>query len=676
MIKKARIFVGDFETTTYAGQPFTEVWAAACVEMNTDEVFIFHSIDEQFNYFKSLNCNVIVYYHNLKFDGSFWLPFLIQKLHFKQALLKTGEGMEEVEWMEDKYMSSKMFKYSISERGAWYNIKIKVGKHFIEIRDSLKLLPFAVKKIGKSFKTKHQKLDMEYKGFRFAGCPITDKECEYIANDVLVVKEALEIMFSEGHDSLTIGGCCMKEFKKLYRNHRSTQETDWLADEEYQFLFPDLTEIPLDKDLYGADNADAYIRRSYRGGWCYVVKGKENKIYKNGLTADVNSLYPSMMSSESDNYYPIKKPTFWKGDYIAEGLDDRKDRYYFVRFRTNFYLKKGKLPTIQIKNNLLYKPTEWLETSDVYNSRTGEYSSQYYDLNGNLCNTSVVMTMTKTDFILFKEQYKTVNLEILDGCWFEARKGLFDTYIEPYKQQKINSTGAKRELAKLFLNNLYGKLASNTDSSYKIAYEKEDGVLGFFLVEEHNKKAGYIAIGSAITSYARNFTIRTAQANYYGATKRGFIYADTDSIHCDLKPEELKNVPVHPTDFCHWKLESSWDKAFFTRQKTYIEHVIAENLEPIETPYYNIKCAGMPDKSKNLFNLSLSGTADISGYIDQYGEHKDWTTEEKEFLFDEKGEPIKREITDFTTGLCVPDKLIAKRIKGGIVLKDDFYTMK
>ena len=88
-----------------------------------------------------------------------------------------------------------------------------------------------------------------------------------------------------------------------------------------------------------------------------------------------------------------------------------------------------------------------------------------------------------------------------------------------------------RELAKLFLNNLYGKMASSTDSSFKYAYLDETGTICYKIVTAHNKKAGYIAIGSAITSYARNFTIRAAQMNYYGPNKRGFIYADTDSIH-------------------------------------------------------------------------------------------------------------------------------------------------
>ena len=74
-IKKYRYFVGDFETTVYNGQQATEVWASASVELYTEDVHVFHSIDEQFNYFKSLNTNIVAYYHNLKFDGSFWLSY-------------------------------------------------------------------------------------------------------------------------------------------------------------------------------------------------------------------------------------------------------------------------------------------------------------------------------------------------------------------------------------------------------------------------------------------------------------------------------------------------------------------------------------------------------------------------------------------------------------------------
>ena len=48
--KQSKILIGDFETTVYAGQQYTEVWASAIVELNTDDVHIFHSLDETYKY--------------------------------------------------------------------------------------------------------------------------------------------------------------------------------------------------------------------------------------------------------------------------------------------------------------------------------------------------------------------------------------------------------------------------------------------------------------------------------------------------------------------------------------------------------------------------------------------------------------------------------------------------
>lgn len=642
--------MSDFETTVYKGQEHTEVWASACVELYTEDVKVFHSIGELWDYFVSLDCNIITYFHNLKFDGGFWLPFLLNDLNFTQAVVKKSESELDLEWLKEKDMPNRSFKYIISDMGQWYSITIKYNKHTIEIRDSLKLLPFTVRKIGKSFNTKHKKLDMEYKGFRYAGCTITEEEKEYIANDVLVVKEALEIMFKQGHDKMTIGSCCLAEYKSFWDKH------SWYN------LFPDLTKFELDISTYGSPNADHYIRKSYKGGWCYIVPTKKKQRRTNGTTADVNSLYPSMMSSESGNYFPTGFPTFWKGNYlpVCSSLDTC---YYFVRIKCRFQIKENRLPCIQIKSNYNYPSNEWLTTSDIYNPKTNGYYTQYVDKDGEIKDTSVVLTLTKTDFILIQEQYDLIDLEILDGCYFHASIGLFDEYISKYKKIKLESTGALRELAKLFLNNLYGKMASSTNSSWKYAVVKEDKSIGFIQIQENNKKAGYIPVGSAITSYARNFTIRAAQQNFYGYDKRGFIYADTDSIHCDLKPEELKGIKVHDKNFCCWKLEAQWDVGWFTRQKTYIEHVVGENLEPVE-PYYNVKCAGMPDSCKDLLIKSMTGYKP--------------TEEDKEKYFPEQLEFLsqKRDYEDFDIGLRIYGKLMPKRIRGGIILVEDYYTMR
>lgn len=638
--RKFKIYVADFETTVFKGQTFTEVWSACFCELYKKDVKIMHSIQDFFNYFFSLNENIKMYFHNLKFDGSFILSYLLKDLKYEQAYEKMNADGSLVRWLETKDMKNKSIKYSISEMGQWYYIIIKKNNKIIEIRDSLKLLPFSLESIGKSFDTEHKKLKMEYGGYRYAGCEITPEEQAYIKNDVLVLKEALEIMFNEKHDSLTIGSCCLNEYTTI------------MTKSLIERLYPNIAEYTMNVPLE-FKNADEYVRKSYKGGWCFLKKGCENKIYNNGTTADVNSLYPSVMHSESGNYYPVGLPTFWSGNYIPEIA---KEKYYFIRIKTRFYLKKGFLPCIQVKNTYRYKSTEWLETSDFYDKKTNKYYKKYLDINENEQNTQVILTLTMTDFELIKEHYNLVDFEILDGCYFDKEIGLFDEYINKYKKIKLNSKGAKKTLAKLYLNNLYGKTATNTDSSFKVAYIKDDLSLGFYGVYACDKKPFYIPVGSAITSYARNFTIRAAQKNY-----KNFIYADTDSIHCNCNPAEIKGITIDDKKFLCWKLESCWDKGLFVRQKTYVEHITAENLKPIDKPFYNVKCAGMPEQCKTLFLKSIGEDVDISDL--------NINDDAKEFL------KKKRTIKDFKAGLSVPLKLRPVQINGGVLLTETFYTM-
>lgn len=655
-----KYYVCDFETTVYDGQTETEVWAAAAVEMYTEDVQIWNSMDGFFSWCESLNRRSYLYFHNGAFDFSFILDYLERRDDYTPAIVKPENGdVEGTYFLDVKDMEPKKYSYSIADSGLWYTLTVKTENGVLEFRDSLKLIPFSVKMIGKSFKTVHQKSSIEYEGERHAGGEITEEERQYIANDVLVVKEGLEIMFNEGHKKLTIGACCMSEFKGGY--HKA----------EYSDLFPNVYTIDLDPEIYGKPNVGEYVRRSYRGGWCYVVPEKAGKTHQNGITLDVNSLYPSMMHSESGNFYPVGEPVFFHGADAFREVREMASRnsvgdaiYYFVRIKTRFYLKSGMLPFIQLKNNMRYRQNESLRTSDVFISELGQYVSGYYDQLGNYHDTRVEITLTMTDFDLICEHYLLVDFEVLDGCYFRAERGIFDKYIDKYKAMKMNAeTPGRRTIAKLYLNNLYGKMAASTISNFKVAYlNHEKDCLSFYSVEENDKMPGYIPVGSAITSYARNFTIRAAQKNYYGPDKPGFIYADTDSLHLDLPVENVKGVTLHPTAFCCWKHEACWDVGFFTRQKTYIEHVTQEPPKEIE-PYYNVKCAGMNDRTKQIFMHSVLRDYDTEMNPEKY------YSDELEFI------KQPRTLEDFKVGLRVPGKLRPKRIKGGIVLERTTFEM-
>lgn len=601
----------DFETTVWGKeiekqegkiQDHTEVWAAAFVKLydEKENVTILQSCRDFIDTFLSMKGSNILYFHNLSFDGSFIVDFL----------LKEGYTFTTV---KEKDMKSRQFTCSISAMGQWYYIKIKKNRIVLEIRDSLKLMPSTLERIGNSFKTKHRKLEMQYEGKRYAYCNITDEEKKYIKNDVLVLKEALEMMFEAGHSKLTIGSCCLSEFKSFYDK------------KDYDMLFPDIRNDFLDENYTGVWDAWHYVVKAYHGGWCYVNPKYAHRIITLGQVFDVNSLYPSVMHSISDNKYPYGHGMYRVGRPPEELLTDQ-NKYYFIRVRCRFKLKDKAFPWLHIRKSPLYKSNENLYTSDVrYN---GKYFRYYIDKDGNVLDTKHTLTFTCTDWELFNDTYEIYDLEYLDYIWYWARTGMFDEYINRYMDIKINAEGFLRELAKLFLNNLYGKFAMSDDSSYKVPYLDERGVLHFKLVEEHKKKVGYIPVGAAVTSYALNFTIRHAMANY-----DRFCYADTDSVHL----EGLENpvmIEEHPTAFCKWKCEGVFDIAYYERQKMYAERFIKKDGAEIESKLV-IKCAGMSDNAKKAFVKE--------GY----------------------------KISDLTVGLELYDcNLKAERIRGGIVLRN------
>ena len=613
------IYCADFETTVYENQTYTEVWAAAIVPLGSSEVTILHSITDFFRYLYKQNKDMLIYFHNLKFDGTFILNFLLRQADMKSALVND-------DWLSTKDMPNKSYRYTISSMGQWYEIIVKYNNHIIRFRDSLKILPFSVKTIGKAFQTEHQKLDMEYKGERFAGCEITEAEQEYIRNDVLVMSEALSKLYQIDNVKMTIGASCLSEYRKGYNKY------------EWEKYFPDLTEYHLSKKEYGYKDIDSYIRSGYRGGWCYVQPSRANQIINGGCTADVNSLYPSMMHSMSGNYYPVGEPVECTTNIsLLYKYTDITKYFYFIRIKTRFKLRKNHLPFITISNNLMYPARECLTTSDIYDRTTGKYYTHYIDIDGNRQPATVTLTLSCIDYALMKKHYILSDTEILSFIAFRSEKGIFDTYIDKYAEIKKTSKGAMRQLAKLKLNNLYGKYATSPDSSFKVAYLNDKNALSYRTVNKRDRPVVYIPIGAAITSYARQFTITAAQKNY-----KHFIYADTDSIHCDITPDKIKGINIDDVNFCCWKIETSWDKGIFVRAKTYIEHITQSDGDPCE-PYYNIKCAGMPESSKRIFADGLNS-----------GAYK---------------------LTSFKVGLELGGKLLPRQIEGGTVLKDTTFKM-
>lgn len=532
-------FTADFETAVWL-EDETWVWAWATCEIGNEENLTIGNNINSFIEFCKKEKNTIFYFHNLKFDGEFIIYWALKN------------GFTHAEKKED--IKANTFTTLISDMGQFYQITLYFEKknkkvHKVTFIDSLKIIPFSVDQIAKSFNLEISKLKIDYKKPRPKGWELTKEEREYIKNDVLIVAKALNTIFKEDLTKMTQGSNALNDFKTI------------LTKSKFNHYFPPL-DYEVDKDL----------RKAYKGGFTYLNPIYKEKDVEEGEVLDVNSLYPSVMY---EKILPFGEPIYFNGKY----KDDKVYSLYIQMISCSFKLKKNKIPTIQIKNNkAFFRANEYLESSD---------------------NEIVVLTLTNIDLKLFFEQYEVYDLEYICGWKFKGITGIFTKYIDKWIKRKndatISGNKGQRTLAKLMLNSLYGKFATSLDVQSKIPALGDDDIIHYHLSEKEQKEGIYLPIGAFITAYAREKTIRTSQAiKDYSIRKYGkdlYCYSDTDSIHTLLPIEELKQFcDIDPVRLGAWKHEGHFTKAKFVRQKCYLEEIDGN---------INITCAGLP---KNCYS--------------------------------------------------------------------------
>ena len=90
-----------------------------------------------------------------------------------------------------------------------------------------------------------------------------------------------------------------------------------------------------------------------------------------------------------------------------------------------------------------------------------------------------ILYLTSIDFKLVERHYNIEYCEFLEMYGFITTNKLFVDYIDYWYGIKNKEKGAKKQLAKLMLNSLYGKFGSNPMGKSKIPYLDENGVLKF-----------------------------------------------------------------------------------------------------------------------------------------------------------------------------------------------------
>ena len=502
---RTRRFACDFETTTRNEEQC--VWSFGAYDFTSGEYYKGISIEDFFDFIEGEDGEEkILYFHNLKFDGSYILNWLLRN------------GYTQVESEARQKIKPYEFTANVDEMGSWYSINVNIGDVQVTILDSLKLLPMSIAAIADGFELEIKKGSIDYNKERPKGYIPTAEEAEYQYNDCWILGNALkkfeEIVGSK--PKTTIASTALKDFKSI------------IGYKKFNEMYKNKLTDKIDND----------IRTGYCGGLCYL-----NPDFKEQLltvsSIDVNSMYPSIMY---DYYLPYGTPTL----IYPTSLELDEDKLYIVKINGRFILKDGKLPCIQHK--------------------TSRYGKNKYVVDSEV-NIDIIRPLEEVKLIL--KHYEVKDLRIKYAYAFEKENENFKLYIQKWydgkTKAKLEHNSSLKIICKLFLNSCYGKFGAAQTTTKKQFYLNEGILRGVDAYTDEDCML-YLPVAMFITSYARVKLVKTAQKIH---EQGKFIYCDTDSVHF-IDGANLDGIEISNTKLGAWDLEESGVVGKYLRQKTYL----------------------------------------------------------------------------------------------------------
>lgn len=302
---------------------------------------------------------------------------------------------------------------------------------------------------------------------------------------------------NRGLCKITAGGASMEAF--------ASGEWKWYYDK-----FPQLN-CEDKKSLH-----DAYI-----GGFMIAKEGA----YGKAIDVDCNSMYPSILRNE---WLPWGLPEPYEGQYVQD--DDMPLHCDELTFRAE--LKPGGYPFL-------------LDSRSVYGLNRLTSTRGY-----------VTRALTDIDQQLLHENYEVIVYRHVRGWKFRQSKGFFRSFVDEWGELKQKATGEKRQMAKLIMNALVGKMASLPKGAVILPLS-QDGITldwGIAQREESNLKTDFLPVPVWVNAYARRKLMDVCHAN-----SDRLLYANTDG--CILSGwEPVESCNIHPTALGKWKIAAKYEK--------------------------------------------------------------------------------------------------------------------
>jgi len=234
---------------------------------------------------------------------------------------------------------------------------------------------------------------------------------------------------------------------------------------------------------------DELFRNGYYGGRVEIFKMRgENLHYY-----DVNSLYPSVMY---DFEYPLIENN--NIEYVNEFIPDALG-YYYIRVKVPETEYIPLLPYRDKEGKLLFPQGTW--QGWYYSPEVSKAIELGYDV------------------------------KVIKGYVFKRTDYIFREFVDYYYNIKKNSSGAKKFIAKLMLNSLYGKFGQHRElDTFEVSEDSPYMYLPYLNLARVKtlSYAKYIhsEIAGLITSYAR----LRLYSLFERAGKENIYYCDTDSV--------------------------------------------------------------------------------------------------------------------------------------------------
>lgn len=471
----------------------------------------------------------VIYFHNLDYDAQNLLQHII-----------------------DQDFKIKFTDINILRNGSLYSLSFKYSGCHFELRDSMKIYNQSLASLGKNVgwpkKTDNATytwIDLEHEQ------EVVENEVYYFKHDIAVLAAIMRTHLEKftGKLRLTAAGYAEADLKETVKRDDENYNT-----KHYVGLF----------GCKFTDEQENYLRRAYFGGFVYANPKLLNQTLHNGLTGDVNSLYPSVMLNRD---YP-------KWQTLHE-IDESEFQQLDLHDYHTFAVVTIKVVKLRLKDD----GVPCFPKKDAYGMSREIFSET--DLGKDEA------TLTNLDLYWIEQNYDIK----YKFCFGVQATGFmqkpFTTFILKHKKEKEEAVQAgnkvNKMIAKIHLNSSYGKFAQRKITTKSLLIKKNDGTVGFSEEDDPNAKPKQhnILIAVFVTAFARDVLLSMIEILKH-EPKATFWYCDTDSVHFgyDGELDIIKNdeeifqelhIPFHKSRFGMWKPEQHMTEARYLGSKRYWE---------------------------------------------------------------------------------------------------------